>query len=409
MNATRANAPRTLALMFLRRRYHLGLPGVVFCAITLMLGIGAATGQNNLLFLAFGLALAAIVVSGIISGSMMMGVEVAREAPEQGAVGRPLTLCYTVRNRSRWLPVFALSVEEWERKRSRRGVRAGWSRLMPPPRTFLMHLGPGQSAHLAATVEPRRRGEATLLVLRVSSSFPFGIFTKATLTVQRATVLILPRVDALRHDVARDLAARAHTGLSSTSITGRGDEFYGVRDYAPGDSMRAIAWKPSARTGDLVVRENSRPTSGSLLVVLNLNGSGTATGDGPLADEQNERAISLAASLAVAANRAGLDVGIAAPDLGVSVAPATSARQSQIVLGALARLDPEAPRSLANGAAVDVARWGSRCASVVVHAAGIDPAFGPPGARHLSANDLERVIVAGAAPLMVGAAEEAGA
>ncbi len=395
--------------MFLRRRYHLGLPGVIFFVVTLLLGVGAATGQNNLLFLAFGFALAAIVVSGIISGWMMMGVAVERQLPEQGAAGRPLTVCYTVTNRSRWLPIFALNVGEWERRRMRRGVRAGWARLMPAPRAFLMHLGPGKSAHLAATVEPHRRGEAMFLVVRVSSAFPFGIFTKAILSVQRDSVLILPRVDPVRHDVTRDLAARAQAGLSSTSISGRGDEFYGVRDYAPGDSPRAIAWKPSARTGDLVVRENARPTSGSLLIMLNLNGSGAPTDDGPSADEQNERAISLAASLSVAAHRAGLDVGIAAPDLDVAVAPAASARQAQIVLGALARLDCEKPRTPGGSAADEAARWSLRSPTVIVHAAGIEPAFGPPGARHLTANELERVVAVGAAPAMLHFGAPAGA
>lgn len=31
--------------------------------------------------------------------------------------------------------------------------------------------------------------------------------------------------------------------LSSTSRVGSGVEFYGVREYAPGDELRRISWK----------------------------------------------------------------------------------------------------------------------------------------------------------------------
>lgn len=63
--------------------------------------------------------------------------------------------------------------------------------------------------------------------------------------------------------------------LSGDIVVKRGlipDPFWlaGIREYRPGDSMRRIAWGPSAREDRLMVLENDSTTSQNLAVVLNL-------------------------------------------------------------------------------------------------------------------------------------------
>ena len=38
-------------------------------------------------------------------------------------------------------------------------------------------------------------------------------------------------------------------------VTGGADDFHGLRQYVPGDSLKHMAWKPYARRGDMVVKE----------------------------------------------------------------------------------------------------------------------------------------------------------
>ena len=50
-----------------RYRYRIRLAGLLFLAVTLLLGVAAATRPNNLLVWIFGLMLGSILVSGVVS------------------------------------------------------------------------------------------------------------------------------------------------------------------------------------------------------------------------------------------------------------------------------------------------------------------------------------------------------
>lgn len=373
--------------MTARRRYHFGLPGILYVLVTLFLAIGASNSQNNLLFLAFSISIGAGVASGIISGLMMMGVTVERSLPPASAVGSAFSFRYTIHNRNRFLPLFAVIVEESAEPAGRRDSTPTWRRLMPSPRAALLHLGPRDSIEVSASIVPTRRGVATFSGVMLSSSFPFGLVRKSVTFKSRASIVVAPRSERLRRDATSNLLSRAESGLASAASLGRGDEFYGVRDYVPGDSPRLISWKASARTGSLVVREQTTPTAGNLWVILNLNAP-RAT-EPPPPDDPTEQAIVLATSLIDAALIAGVEVGFAAPDAGVVVAPAAAPRQRPALMSALATI--EAARG--PGVPPGNTAVAHRAACIVVHAGGVDPSFGPSGAKHLSFSDLGRLSV----------------
>lgn len=368
--------------MTIRRRTSVRATGGLFIFVTILISLGAAIGQNNVLFLIFGLALGALLVSGLVSGPMMMALRVERQAPERARAGEAMTLSYTITNTSRWLPAFALGLDETLGD----GARAAGAALFVPPR--------GQTAVLARPA-PAQRGVLRLGTITLASSFPFGLITKTLLIEQASSVLVLPRTRRLRHDALLGLVARADAGLAPTGTRGRGEEFYGLREYAPGDSPRTIAWKPSARTGTLVVREHVAPLAGAVWIWLELP---SVVGSGPQRDEC-ERAISLAASLIESAGP-NLDVGLRVPSAGVEIPLGLTARHRQAMLDALARLDLEHPHADRPGASQAWApsRADARAGAVVVHAGSIDPSAGPAGARHVSGRSIEALALDGAAP-----------
>jgi uncharacterized protein (DUF58 family) len=79
-----------------RRHYELHPPGVLYLVITLFLAIGSINSQNNLLFLAFGFAIAGFLLSGLISGPPLMKVRARRLSPQPGAVGEHAEIRYTL-------------------------------------------------------------------------------------------------------------------------------------------------------------------------------------------------------------------------------------------------------------------------------------------------------------------------
>jgi len=63
------------------------------------------------------------------------------------------------------------------------------------------------------------------------------------------------------YNIHKDIALESEEGgtLSNTSST-FGDEFYSLRKYVPGDSFRIIAWKASAKKGELVSKQFEKTT-----------------------------------------------------------------------------------------------------------------------------------------------------
>ena len=102
---------------------------------------------------------------------------------------------------------------------------------------------------------PLRRGsiEATGLLLEVGD--PLGFFRQRRRRDGAEVATVLPLFTSL----ADRVQVREVDSLVTAARAGQGQELYGVREYRPGDPLRRIHWKTSARRGDLVVREFEPP------------------------------------------------------------------------------------------------------------------------------------------------------
>jgi uncharacterized protein (DUF58 family) len=104
-------------------------------------------------------------------------------------------------------------------------------------------------------VGPVRRGPVGVQGLTLERGDPLGFFTHHGPGVDSELSLVLPRFDAL--------AARPNVRELEASVAapraGSGTEMFGVREYRPGDPLRRIHWRSSARHGELIVREFEPP------------------------------------------------------------------------------------------------------------------------------------------------------
>jgi len=104
-------------------------------------------------------------------------------------------------------------------------------------------------------VGPVRRGPVAVRGLTLERGDPLGFFTHHSPGVEAELSLVLPRFTAL--------AAQPHVRDLEASVAapraGSGTEMFGVREYRPGDPLRRIHWRSSARHGELIVREFEPP------------------------------------------------------------------------------------------------------------------------------------------------------
>ena len=105
--------------------------------------------------------------------------------------------------------------------------------------------------------------------MRIRKGDPFGLVRHEKELADRITVFIHPRtvrLDTLNAGVPRDLE-----GQPSGQIVDDDLDFYGLREYEPGDDVRNVHWLSSAKTGTLMIRqyEATRRTDTSVTISVN--------------------------------------------------------------------------------------------------------------------------------------------
>jgi uncharacterized protein (DUF58 family) len=354
----------------IKRRYSLQLGGCMYLFVAAFIGLGAISSQTNLLFWTFGLMVGGMIVSAIYSTAMMSSLRITRMLPDHGAVDEPLLIRYELNNRKRMIPAFGLVISELDgADQALRGKPHGW----------VLHCGPRATLQAQTVGWPTRRGAVHFNRIRVSTTFPFGILRKSIIVAQPGRVLIYPKMYRLRRKALWDIHSRDMVGSRNSNEGGGSEEFYGLREYRSGDSMRRIDWRHSARTGKLVCRDMTRLTPPKLMLLLDVRCRGAWPYDSA------ERALSFVASLVVQAYMEGFDVGLAVAG---ATCPTFTPHHGRIhrtrILHALGELDfkTDEPGSWSTARAQDV-NW------MVIHAGEIDELFGPAGSHHLCDGDLE--------------------
>jgi len=98
-------------------------------------------------------------------------------------------------------------------------------------------------------------------------------------------------------------------GIFQSRRSGIGTEFYGLRHYVPGDELKRIHWKASARMARLITIENESERSTDIVMILD-TGKGSNLGKSPRTTLEYgiSAAGSLASLLLTLGNRVGLIV-----------------------------------------------------------------------------------------------------
>jgi uncharacterized protein (DUF58 family) len=155
---------------------------------------------------------------------------------------------------------------------------------------FISSLFKNQPLNLSYQTVCDRRGLYRFPPLALASSGPFGFFHAQRRLAVPGEILIYPYYVPLKR--LRLLERRGYAQSHRLRV-GAGDDLLGVRDYRPGDSLRHVHWRSTARRGKLVVKEFADEEELSLTVVLDLSAGGSV-GQGKYATF--ETAVRLAAT-----------------------------------------------------------------------------------------------------------------
>lgn len=159
----------------------------------------------------------------------------------------------------------------------------------------------------------KRRGLYTLGPTRLRTGDPFGVYTLTIRDHHSSTILVTPPQLALSQ---LKIPASGWTGdqKRQSGILARQASDAGIREYAPGDSLKRIHWRSSAHQDALMVRRMETAASDDWWIFVDLQ---AAVQSGTGQDTTLELSIVLAASLAMRGLRERRRVGLAlaGPDL----------------------------------------------------------------------------------------------
>ena len=280
--------------------------GVAFAVTLLVMLLAAINYQLNLGFVLTFLLAGAGVVSMHMTHATLRGLTLHLRPPAAAFAGEATLLEVVLTNPGR----------------TRHGLGLRALDGSPPGKTTVWCDVPAQGQETARlSFVPPHRGWHPLPTLVIETVFPFGLFRAWTAWRPAARVLAWPQPEV----PAPALPAGAGVaGEEAAPRRGQGGELDGVRPWRRGDSMRQVAWKKVARSGELVSRETSAAVQRELWL---------AWADTPAADI--EARLSRLAAWVLQCEREGLACGITLP--GQELAPGLGEAHRRAALGLLAQ------------------------------------------------------------------------
>ncbi len=266
-------------------------PALIAC-LGIVLYLIATNAGAGWLYVVAAVMGAMLVISALVPWWNVRGIEVTRRAPVLATSGEPLECLLELRNTGR-LARHLLEVEDHFAGDTGRAVAVQLKRDKPEVVRY--------------TMENPRRGVYCGGEVVIESAAPFGLFYTRRRMRAASEIVVYPKtfdVAELPPSAVVD-AERGDKSESSTLHRGHGGEFWGVREYRPGDPARLVAWKRSARSlasGKLALVELAQETHPPFVLALNLD---------PRAPQgAREMFISAGASLLLYAIREGREVRV---------------------------------------------------------------------------------------------------
>jgi hypothetical protein len=161
-----------------------------------------------------------------------------------------------------------------------------------------------------------------------------GLASRTEVVAGETEVTVAPRTfDLAMPSLGHGVLGRHLLALSQRTGVG---EFHSLRDYVSGDEPRTIHWRASARSDGLKVRQHEAQGVRRCIVVLDRDAASYPDPVDEAAADVFERAVTIAGSIALSADRSGLTTRFVSGGVdlrGPEVATHSLQRLAQIELG----------------------------------------------------------------------------
>ncbi len=251
--------------MYVRRRTRICREGWYFLLLLLAVGTWAILREANLLLIAVGMLFGPVVLNWRLAVATLRSVEVRRHVRSRIHAGGSLVVEIEVQNTRKrlgaWMVVVKDLVTGGEFEPSGKSLAA---------EVIFPYVPAGQSRRQIYRVSLPQRGRYQLGPARITTRFPFGLFRRTIESDERKSVIVLPRLGRLTPAWRQGHQADPQGQRGVNRPTRAVGDFFAVREWQSGDSVRLVHWRGTARHGQLMVRQFEQPGERNSAILVDL-------------------------------------------------------------------------------------------------------------------------------------------
>ncbi len=265
----------------------------ILAYILLLVGLATRTGA----VLALALPFIVYLASGLLYGPQPIGLKVTRTtSPDRISPGDPVSISLTITNSGPRLETVLFE-----------DPLPNGIHVTQGEHSILAYLPEGATITMEYSVQASR-GLFSFRGLKAFASDRFGIFSRQLHGLAPGQIQVLPAAPQLKRFPIRPRITRVYSGLIPARQGGSGVDFFGVRDYQPGDSFRRINWRVSARfTESIFSNDFEQERVADIGFILDARQrTNVTTSQGALFEYQVAATAALAETLLRDGNRVGL-------------------------------------------------------------------------------------------------------
>jgi len=132
------------------------------------------------------------------------------------------------------------------------------ARIIKGSNYTLLYMKPWQEVSFEYSLKLPLRGHYHLGPVKMRVKDAFDLFYNERLEESIHSFSVFPQVEVLEQQVITSRSPKLLSGAMPLNVIGTGTEFYSLREFVPGDSLRSVNWKALAKKGKMMVNETVR-------------------------------------------------------------------------------------------------------------------------------------------------------
>ena len=142
------------------------------------------------------------------------------------------------------------------------------ARIIKGSNYTLLYMKPWQEVSFEYTLKLPIRGHYHLGPVKMRVKDAFDLFYNERIEDTVHSFSVFPEIEVLEYQIIKSRSPKLLSGAMPLNLIGSGTEFYSLREFVPGDSLRSVNWKALAKKGKMMVNETVKEDVMDVIILV---------------------------------------------------------------------------------------------------------------------------------------------